>query len=350
MNEREFVVQNLGEAIDRLVTLDIRAQGVIPHLYRAAREVTGGPLVLSAAVRLLQVAEQGSTVFICTGFCCPPEGLAETDGPVGSVVLARALEVALGIHPVILCEQEIIEPIAQMARCAGLHAYREPLEERCAKHAVTILPFTKDPRSAQKEARSLVQTWKPVAAVSVERPGHNKRHIYHMGNGVNVSEYAAKMDSLFELGTDMLTIGIGDLGNELGLGKIRESVEKYVLFGDKCQCSCGGGIAAAIQADNIIISSVSDWGAYALSAVIAFLTGESGALHNGDLERRLLRTGVEAGLVDGPSRYHIPQIDGMEERVHIRVTETLKDIVEYASVFPHRAPKSYELYAKMHGA
>ena len=351
MSVSEYIQTNFGNALDALVTLDIRAQGVIPQLYREARRIYQQPLALSSAASLVRSVRPGSTVLLCTGFCCPPEGLAETDGPIGAVLLARTLELALGCHPVLLSEEELLEPLGKMSLCVGLHPYIGDTQRRLAEHSTRVLSFTKDPDLAREDASKLLRKWDPAAIVSVERPGRNRRGIYHMGNGIDVSEYAAKIDEVFELSQGQIPrIGIGDLGNELGMGGLAAAVREGVLYGEKCQCECGEGIACEIEADNVIVSSVSDWGAYALAAAVAFLVGKPEALHGPDLEERTLQVGVEAGLVDGPSRYHIPWLDGMHTDTHRHVVSMLGKLVHYADVFPKRSPAFYEEYASRNRA
>src|SRR5262245_58131423 len=83
--ERQAVLEDLGDAIDRLCTLDLRppgpTSGYIGRFYQAVRALAAVPLSLTAAQCLHQMAP-GSTVVIATGFCHPerlPYG--ETDGP-----------------------------------------------------------------------------------------------------------------------------------------------------------------------------------------------------------------------------------------------------------------------------
>ena len=64
----------------------------------------------------------------------------------------------------------------------------------------------------------------------------------------------------------MVTIGIGDRGNELGLGKIREKVEKIMKNGAVLGCS--------VASDYVIMAGVSNWGGYAISVGLYIVTLE----------------------------------------------------------------------------
>src|SRR5215471_17909754 len=93
--ERQAVLQDLGDNVDRLCTLDLRppgpTSGYIGRFYQAVRVLTNAPLTLAAAQCLHQITPQ-STIAIATGFCHPerlPYG--ETDGLLGAASLARAV-------------------------------------------------------------------------------------------------------------------------------------------------------------------------------------------------------------------------------------------------------------------
>ena len=53
------------------------------------------------------------------------------------------------------------------------------------------------------------------------------------------------------------TTSIGDGGNELGMGKVKEQVEKHVKHGKE--------IACVVSCDYLITAGVSNWGGYALA-------------------------------------------------------------------------------------
>lgn len=65
MREEQFEV--IGDAIDRLLTVDIAGRGVIGKLYEAARAKHKAPLCLLAAKKLAEVVKPNDVVFISTG-------------------------------------------------------------------------------------------------------------------------------------------------------------------------------------------------------------------------------------------------------------------------------------------
>ena len=56
-------------------------------------------------------------------------------------------------------------------------------------------------------------------------------------------------------------IGIGDGGNELGMGSVYQQIINSKILNAK-------EIACVIPSDHTIVCSVSDWGGYALAAAI----------------------------------------------------------------------------------
>src|SRR5262245_27305716 len=98
-------LDNVGDAIDRLVTVEMRlsrySRGVMIRLYDAARLAQGGGALSMRAARALQdQVSAGDAVFVITGAGVPdylPVG--ETDGPPGAAAIAFALSAGLGATP-----------------------------------------------------------------------------------------------------------------------------------------------------------------------------------------------------------------------------------------------------------
>ena len=59
---------------------------------------------------------------------------------------------------------------------------------------------------------------------------------------------------------EIVTIGIGDGGNEIGMGKVFERVVANVQFGSEIACS--------VASHYLITAGVSNWGGYALAKAI----------------------------------------------------------------------------------
>ena len=357
----------IGENLDALITIDWRGQGHIRPLYQAARRQAPGPLTMDAARRCVDRIKEGDVVFIMTGFPVGPfdelkdgkvvkehsftsDLLApETDGVVGAALLARAVDLGFGAKPVVFSDQECVDVVRSCCAAAGLHVVDDPATGTALEHSVTVRAFTKDPDKAIRQASRILDEMVPVAAVSIERPGRNEKGRYHMANGRSIDEFVAKLDELFEgvARSGGLTIGIGDLGNELGMGALKEATRELIFYGQGCRCGCGGGIGAAFKAEATIVGAISDDATYALLACLAYLLGKPELLHSTEMELRVLQAACDAGAIDGPTGRRIPWIDNVDAKTHNHMIELMRDIVASPRRFYDIQPFFYgELISK----
>jgi hypothetical protein len=337
---RRLVATMVGENIDRLITIEPRSYGVIRALYAAAREQAGGPLSLAGATLLRDRVPSGSPVLILTGFPILARRLPETDGPPGAAVLARGLIRALDARPLILSEVEHLPPIRAACRAAGLDVIDEP-----ASGAIAVRAFPMD--AAARDADHLVDTLRPGAVITIERPGWNRAGVPHNGRGQCLSGLLAPLDHVFAAmrARGRATIGIGDLGNELGMGILRETVERVTAFGARCACPCGAGIAADLPADATVVAGVSNWGAYGLLAALAYLMDGPAVLHTPEMESAVLHACAGAGAIDAATGRSTPWVDGVPLDYHTRLIAQLHDLIR----FPARLSPPYR-FAYEHNA
>ncbi|MFX0195188.1 MAG: DUF4392 domain-containing protein [Candidatus Hodarchaeota archaeon] len=342
MEKFEPKIERIGTEIDNTIKIDITCRGIIEVLYKAAREKIGGPLTMSAAAALKREVNPGNVVLIATGFPARSwlvSGLTETDGPVGAAVLARAVNIMDAV-PVILTEESIIKYSAACCRGAGLivtdleKAVRsKPLPRgRGYTPTVALEKFPVDQKLAREAAEKLIAELKPKAIIAVEMPSQNEKGVYHTARGEAVpSELVAKIDYLFNEANaqKILTIGIGDGGNEIGMGVVRDITEKYVPHGSKCVCPCGSGIAAATEAEILVAAVVSNWGACGITASLSYLLNNPSVLPSATLVRRILTEAANVGTVDGSSGCAEASEDGVPGLVSSGVINIMRTIVGY---------------------
>jgi len=356
--ETESRISNLiGENLDRVVTLDWRCQGAIHPLYEAARSQSDGPLTMRAAQKLVSKVRERDTVFIMTGFPVGPFDLPkqkqllfrnemvtpETDGVVSAALVGRALDLGLKAKPVLFCEEECVPIAAACCRAAGLKVVHDFETAKMISHSVAVLSFTKENDKASQEAERILDDMNPCAAISIERPGRNEKGYYHMSNGRSITDFVAKLDDLFG-GVSRrggLTVGIGDLGNELGMGGLKEATKKFIFHGEKCQCGCGGGIGAAVSADATLLGAISDDVAYALLAALSHVLAQPELLHSTEMETRVLEAALREGAIDGPAGLCIPSIDYLDLRIHNLQIELMREIVLAPARFLKLQPYFY---------
>ena len=106
----------------------------------------------------------------------------------------------------------------------------------------------------------------------------------------------------------IVTIGIGDGGNEIGMGKIPWQIIRSNI-------NRGGLIACRTPTTHLIVCGISNWGAYGLAVAVRLLRGETPVeeLLDGPTERTILQAMVEEGpLVDGVLGKQSLSVDGLE--------------------------------------
>lgn len=333
--KREGLLHLIAENVDRLVNLDISGYGVIRTLYEAARAHYRQPLTLLAAERLRGVLKAGDYFFVTSGWVSPgfyPVG--ETDGPVGAAALGRALGIGLGARMVVLTEETMVPITVATCRGAGLNVVTEAdIEGDRKPHPnnfyCLVLPFPIDDERAIGEAKRSFDRYRPKALIAIEKNGPNRKGVYHMTAGSDDSDWVAKAGRLFEEATRrrVLTIGIGDRGNEIGFGAIEQVARRLLPFGRKCTCPCAYGVVDATTVDVLVTAAVSNWGADGIAACLAALLNRAEVLHDPATESRMLHCCIDAGGVDGFSQRPIPVSDGMPEAVHIAMITLLNEIV-----------------------
>jgi hypothetical protein len=126
---------------------------------------------------------------------------------------------------------------------------------------------------------------------------------------------------------DILTIGIGDNGNEIGFGLIEETVREYKQYGDVCQCPCGKGVACAITTDFLIVAGTSNWGSYGLEACLAAVLDKAELIHDTETEKKMLEECVRTGGVDASTGKQDITVDGTPATVQTAMIELMRGVV-----------------------
>jgi hypothetical protein len=314
-----------GDVIDGLVCHDFTARGVVAPLYDAQRERVGAPLILHAARLLTERVSRGARVILATGWPSRSwlmQGLTETDGPVGAAYLARVLEQATGCVPLLLMDRRLHAVGAAVLRRAGLILADLPtaLRSKEGRHTAAVsalLDFTTYWEVADAEAESLLETLQPAALIAVEFPGASLAREFHNTTGRLVpSALVPKVDTLFARARERgaLTIGIGDGGNELGMGNIRCAIERMA--------PAQAPAVPATEVDALIVACISNWGAFGLGATIAYLCQQPDLPRTPDI-CAITAAASEQGAIDGLSAYVDPRNDGTSQATNAALQELL---------------------------
>ena len=236
------------------------------------------------------LAHQGPTL-ITTGFYILSSGAVETDGPPGAVAIGRALA-ALGM------------PVAYVTDKHGVAVMRGLAPDA----EVIEFPIADEEESAAF-ARALVERFGPTLLVAIERCSATAEGVYRNMRSIDISEYTARVDSLVGLVGN--SVGIGDGGNEIGMGLLADAVKAVPALPDD---------PAATACSHLIIASVSNWGGYGLVAALSRIAGRDLLPSIGE-ETAWVERCVELGAVDGYLAKAVASVDGftLEEN-----SETLK--------------------------
>jgi hypothetical protein len=322
--------RRLGEVIDAIVAADVTGRGLSHELHAAARARLGYPLAMGAALLLRDRVGRGDPVLICTGWPARSwlmSGLTETDGPVGAGYLARIVEQCLGAVPLLVVEHSLV-PFAEVAlRSAGLIVadVQTAVQAKSGPHnasVAAVVPFTTSWDDAAADAHALFERLAPAAVVGIEIPGANKDGEFHNVTARLVpTDLVAKADALMRAATarSVLTLGIGDGGNELGMGFIPEAVREHLAGGDR--------ISPTTDVDALVVGCISNWAAVGVAAAVAALSGKPELLRTVDVGRITERLS-DAGAIDGLTSYVDPKNDGTTPATTRAFVELLATAVE----------------------
>ncbi|MBM3649100.1 MAG: DUF4392 domain-containing protein [Alphaproteobacteria bacterium] len=286
-------------AIEALVCRDVGRKT------EALIAATKGELAAAAAA-----LAEATSVGLITGFFVPrgEAPAAETDGPVGTALLAAAIA-ASGV-PV---------RIAVDTPCAA--AMRAAVE--AAGGPVTIDEVGVDDRPGLAR---LIGVWRGANishAVAIERCGRSADGRPRNMRGVDVSTWTAPLDDLF-CGGPWVKLAVGDGGNEIGMGKLpAELIARAVPN--------GAAIASTTSCDRLVVAGVSNWGAYGLMAALAVLqAGRAPTILrflSAERDLAVTRATVEkAGAIDGVTARREATVDGFGPEIHGALVDGLRRV------------------------
>ncbi|MCL0031740.1 DUF4392 domain-containing protein [Dehalococcoidia bacterium] len=221
-------------------------------------------------------------IMIITGFYIIDAKASETDGPPGAVAISNALK-TLGFSTSLVTDKysyEIVKAISDETE-------------------VIEFPIT-DHRESAEFAKNLLSERNVGALISIERAGLVGDGTYRNWKGVDISPYNAKIDHLFD--QHPRSIGIGDGGNEIGMGNLKTIIPGFKNLPDN---------PCVTTTTELIISSCSNWGGYGLVADLSIKTGKN-LLPTIEEAYRWVKTTVEHGAVEGMSAEHKDWVDGRD--------------------------------------
>ncbi|MDR1376331.1 MAG: DUF4392 domain-containing protein [Synergistaceae bacterium] len=242
------------DSLRRIVASDSRARGA---------SVLCRPAFWGNA---LQLFLEASRIIIVTGFYIKNAGAPETDGPPGAVILGRALA-RVGKDVVLLTDTKNYSALSACSR--SLDGPRAACFE--------------DPEKIHLDMNLLV---------FIERPGRASDGHYYNMKGVDIGDVVVPLDNIAEpaMRCGIPVLGIGDGGNEAGMGFFYDELTSLMPH----YMSCLSRVSATL----CVPVDISNWGAYALAAVLSVFYRRWLGLDVGE-EAWMLKILVEAGAIDG---------------------------------------------------
>lgn len=229
-------------------------------------------------------------VFLTTGFYVA--GYAETDGPVGTAALGLALK-KLGYQPVIITD----------LHCKGFFELE--------KLSTVYIPYD----AKEDVFEELITTYQPKGMIAIERCGRNRFLQYTNMRGISIGAYTAPIDEMFSIYQGIIpTIGVGDGGNEIGMGKIAGAISRKLSL-EPC----------VISTDILVVATVSNWGAYGIVTSLSRLSGQKLLPAFSWIEEYIGKT-VQIGSVDGVTHEKECTVDGKSMATEREIVAALKEI------------------------
>jgi hypothetical protein len=232
------------------------------------------------------------TVLIGTGF--PVADTFETDGPLGAIALYQTLA-KLGANPVLVCGAPLAPALA----------------DDFTVYEITVGDLT----TAEAETRNALAELKPELIISIERPGLAEAGKYFNMRGEDIGPRCACFDYFLRL-ADCPTIAIGDGGNEIGMGNLKEAVDKLDIT------------PSATTSDALLIADISNWGAHGLIALLAKWNDKDllAAINISEILRYLSKR----GSVDGVTRQNTLTEDSLPVSEGEKIIFSLRQLTGFA--------------------
>lgn len=241
-------------------------------------------------------------VLLISGFYIGRLKAFETDGPLGTLALAYALNEA-GILPIIATAEDALPIFA-----AGMSALS------------LDIPLLGYPAGQAPDLDELHRL-RPDTIVTIETCGRTAGGQYFNADGTDVSDQTVHFDEwlLAAPGLGIASIAVGDGGNELGFGSHFEAAA--TLLGPAQRIVC------ATPADILLACGVSNWGGYALADLVTAAHDPSRALTEEAL-LAALKAMVAAGAVDGVSGLRTETVDGLPLEAELDIFRRIRETLE----------------------
>ena len=163
-----------------------------------------------------------------------------------------------------------------------------------------------------------IKEYNPKGMISIERCGLNTENKYANMRNISIDEHTAEIDLFFlNYYKKIPTIGIGDGGNEIGMGNLENIIKNNLEL-----------IPCKIKVDKLIISSVSNWGGYGLAAYLCLLTKNKEFFESvEETVKNYIKYIVSIGSVDGVTHENKEKVDGNDIEIELDIIRSLLKVI-----------------------
>ena len=230
---------------------------------------------------------------VLSGFYILAAEASETDGPPGAYFIGKAL-------------QQLGYQVTHVTDRYSSSLY----EDLSGLGDLVEFPIT-DVEASKQFANDLLAKIQPSVVISTERCGVTARGQYLNMRGKDISSFNAKLDYLVL--NHPATVGIGDGGNEIGMGLLAEHIPSIEGLPKE---------PTTTPTSRLILSSVSNWGASGLIAALSRLSKRN-LLPDPEEEAQVITRMVDNGAVDGFNVQRAYAVDGFPLEENRKTLEQL---------------------------
>ena len=283
------------EELDSIMREDPGNRGLIPSL------------PANPVAKLYDALNGAERVVLLTGFPVRldnGEYIGETDGPCGTANIAAALE-KIGAKVLPLTDEEGLKPFAAALKALG-----------CASEPCVIPGMNTADFICKK-----LDEFMPTHIITLERPGKADDGHYHNMRGTIIDDMLVDTSCIIDEGKKrgIMTISVGDGGNEIGMGGLGEAIEANVPHGQE--------ICARECAHIPVVSGVSNWWGWGIAALLSLMHGRN-LLPDNELEMKIINAVVAAGGVDGCTKENAATVDNLSMNVHLDILNKVRKVLE----------------------
>ena len=262
-------------------------------------------------------------IVLATGFPCNPlNPPTESDGPPGIIILAYSLLKHDPQRYVTIITDEIHSGVMESL----IKHLKTNFDELKSRLSYVVCKGNKNISLSHIKSffdKHLSQPCLVDHMIAVELSGYNNEKKYKTMRNNDISDKCSFTANLFDYAFKYgvcKTTGVGDGGNEVGMGKFKSNIIKYVTFGKDIACD--------IKTDYCITAGVSNWGAEAIAAALSFTSKKVDCLCSLKFHHDIYLETGKAGAADGINKRFDGSVDGMEYKVHQQMWKKMCHITQ----------------------